>query len=91
MKEVLKPVKGRKGPKYAYNHRIAIEKRRIPLYQIHPLLYDVYDLESYQYLGTCRVCCQVRKDRSVPILIVVKAGVPEFPEILEVANRKLST
>lgn len=90
MKEVLKPVKGRKGPKYVHNHRIAIEKRRNPLYQIRPLLYDVYDFESYQYLGTCGVYCQAGKDRSV-VLMVVRAGVPEFAEILEVANRKLST
>lgn len=91
MKEVLKPIMGKKGPKFSNNGRVGIEKRQNFLYQVRPLLYDIYDIENYIFLGTCRVCCQVREDRSVPILIVVKAGVPEFSEILEVANRKLST
>lgn len=91
MKEVLSPITGRKGPKYANNNRVAIEKRQSFLYQMRPLLYDVYDLESYVHLGTCEVWYQKELDKKILVLKVKKSKVPEFEEILEVANKHIAS
>lgn len=91
MKEVLKPIAGRKGPKYKNDGRVAIEKRQSFLYQIRPLLYDVYDLDTYVHLGTCELWYRKEKDERILLLKAVKSKDSEFEKILEVANKQLAS
>lgn len=90
MEEVLKPIMGKKGPKYANNGCIAIEKRHKTLWQIRPLWYDVYDLETYVHLGTCELWYRKEKDEKILLLKAVKKD-SEFEKILEVANKQLAS
>ncbi len=54
------------------------------------LMYDVYDKEK-KFLGTCEVWYKEEEDKRTPVLKEFESNVPEFAEILKVANEVIAS